>query len=359
MRKHYIDNIRIGTVLLVVLYHVIYMFNHIITAGVIGPVTSVHGQDVIQYLLYPWFMVILFIISGMSAKYYLENHSDKEFIRARTRKLLVPSTISLFVIGWLQGYFNMAISGAFSNIPDSVPGFVLYPIMVVSGVGVLWTLQVLWVVSLVLVLLRKIEKGRLLKIGAKANMVVLLLLGIVVWGAAQILNTPVICVYRFGIYGCAFLLGYYVFSEEAVTDRLKKYCIPLSAIAVALGIAYTYIYYGENYAEAPVVKCPLAIAYAWLMCLAIIGCMKRWGDKSNAFAAFCNKKSFGLYVFHYLALSATAYELTQHTALPGWSFYLIGLVAAYAGGLLCYEIIVRIPIVRWCVLGVKKEKKNV
>ena len=53
MRKHYIDNIRIGTVLLVVLYHVIYMFNHIITAGVIGPVTSVHGQDVIQYLLYP------------------------------------------------------------------------------------------------------------------------------------------------------------------------------------------------------------------------------------------------------------------------------------------------------------------
>lgn len=196
MRKHYIDNIRIGTVLLVVLYHVIYMFNHIITAGVIGPVTSVHGQDVIQYLLYPWFMVILFIISGMSAKYYLENHSDKEFIRARTRKLLVPSTIGLFVIGWLQGYFNMAISGAFSNIPDSVPGFVLYPIMVVSGVGVLWTLQVLWVVSLVLVLLRKIEKGRLLKIGAKANMVVLLLLGIVVWGAAQILNTPVICVYR-------------------------------------------------------------------------------------------------------------------------------------------------------------------
>ena len=104
------------------------------------------------------------------------------------------------------------------------------------------------------------------------------------------------------------------------------------------------------------VNCPLAIAYAWLMCLAIIGCMKRWGDKSNAFTAFCNKKSFGLYVFHYLALSATAYELTQHTTLPGWSFYLIGLVAAYAGGLLCYEIIVKFRLYAGACWESKREK---
>ena len=107
MRKHYIDNIRCVTVLLVVLYHVIYMFNSVITEGVVGPVSAFHGQDVIQYLLYPWFMVILFLISGMSAKYYLDTHSVKEFVRARTRKLLVPSTIGLLVTGWMQGYYNM------------------------------------------------------------------------------------------------------------------------------------------------------------------------------------------------------------------------------------------------------------
>lgn len=36
MRKSYIDNIRSLTILLVVLYHVIYMFNHVATDGVIG-----------------------------------------------------------------------------------------------------------------------------------------------------------------------------------------------------------------------------------------------------------------------------------------------------------------------------------
>ena len=87
MRKYYIDNIRWVTVLLVVVYHVIYMFNNVLSFGVIGPVTTFHGQDAVQYLLYPWFMVILFIISGMCSFYYLENHSSKEYIKARTRKL--------------------------------------------------------------------------------------------------------------------------------------------------------------------------------------------------------------------------------------------------------------------------------
>ena len=54
MRKVYIDNIRWITVALVVIYHVIYMFNHVATDGVIGPVTAFHGQDALQYLLYPW-----------------------------------------------------------------------------------------------------------------------------------------------------------------------------------------------------------------------------------------------------------------------------------------------------------------
>ena len=51
MRKYYIDHIRSFTILLVVIYHVIYIFNSVIRDGVIGPVTDFHGQDVVQYLL--------------------------------------------------------------------------------------------------------------------------------------------------------------------------------------------------------------------------------------------------------------------------------------------------------------------
>lgn len=353
MRKYYIDNIRSFTIILVIIYHIIYIFNSIITAGVIGPIANVPWLDALQYLLYPWFMLILFIISGMCSRFYLENHSNKEFLRARTKKLLVPSTIGLLVFGWIQGYFNMAISHALDFTTD-VPAPIMYLIMCVSGTGVLWTIQVMWILSLILLFIRKLEKDRLIKYGAKANILILILLGVIVWGSAQVLNTPVIAVYRFGIYGFGFLLGYYVFSHEEVTDCLKKYAVSLLVAALLLGVVYTCFTFGQNYAEAPAVNSPWAISYAWMMCLAMIGCFKKWGDGSNKISAFMAKKSFGLYIFHYPALSSTAYLLTKYTNLPAGIIYLMVTIAAFAGGLLLYEIISRIPFIRWCVLGIKR-----
>ena len=77
MRRHYLDNLRWATVLLVVLYHVIYMYNGVITAGVAGPFAPVQPQDAVQYLLYPWFMVLLFVVSGASARLALERQPPK------------------------------------------------------------------------------------------------------------------------------------------------------------------------------------------------------------------------------------------------------------------------------------------
>ena len=51
MRRHYLDNIRWITVGLVVLYHVIFMYNGVVTTGVIGPFWEVQYQDAVQYLL--------------------------------------------------------------------------------------------------------------------------------------------------------------------------------------------------------------------------------------------------------------------------------------------------------------------
>ena len=168
MRRHYLDNIRWITVGLVVLYHVIFMYNGVVTAGSDRLFWEVQYQDAVQYLLYPWFMVLLFLVSGMCARYYLEGHTDREFLAGRTRKLLVPSTIRLFVFWWIQGYFNMAFSHVFDQSWEKVPKAVEYLIMILSGVGILWYIQVLWVLSVLLVLLRKIEKDRLYAFGQKS-----------------------------------------------------------------------------------------------------------------------------------------------------------------------------------------------
>ena len=57
MRKTYLDNIKWITVVIVVIYHVIYMFNGIEVYGVIGPFADVQYQDAFQYIVYPWFML--------------------------------------------------------------------------------------------------------------------------------------------------------------------------------------------------------------------------------------------------------------------------------------------------------------
>ena len=48
-RKLYLDNIRWVTVVLVVIYHVIYMFNGVQPFGVIGPFRANQLQDCFQH----------------------------------------------------------------------------------------------------------------------------------------------------------------------------------------------------------------------------------------------------------------------------------------------------------------------
>ena len=59
VRKYYLDNIRWITVVIVVLYHVIYMYNAEGIPGVCGKITDLEVQyfDVFQYIVYPWFMM--------------------------------------------------------------------------------------------------------------------------------------------------------------------------------------------------------------------------------------------------------------------------------------------------------------
>ena len=355
MRKYYLDNIRWVTVMLVVLYHIIFMFNGVTTELVIGPFRPFQLQDGLQYLLYPWFMVLLFVVAGASSRYALEKQPPKQFLAARTRKLLVPSTIGLLVFQWIGGYVNMQVTG---GVLPPMPAPVRHLILSVSGTGVLWFIQMLWVYSVLLLLVYRLEKGRLYQATEHWGIWVLLLLAIPLWLAAQVLNTPLIPVYRFGIYGLAFFFGYFIFAHESVVKRLSSHWPVLTVATAVVGIAYTTFYFGRNYAVAPVVNSPFSVAYAWLGVLAMFALMKQFGNKTSQAAAWLSKHSFGLYVFHYIPMSAAALWICKANDLPALLSYLITGLAAFAGSWALYEVISRIPVVRWCVLGISGKVKN-
>lgn len=358
MRKDYLDNIRWVTIVLVVIYHVLYMFNSVITDGVVGPLKygATQPQDGIMYMLYPWFMVILFVVAGASSRYSLEKMTTKEFIKSRTNKLLVPSTIGLLAFQWIQGYYNMAIANAFSSMGASVPKVVLFFIMCLSGTGVLWFIQMLWLFSILLVLVRKIDKeDGFYNYCGNARILHLLLLTIPVVLSAKILNTPVVCVYRFGIYTFVFFVGYFVFSHEEVIQRLSKHWIWLSLLSINLGLAYTIIYFGENYATTPGVSRILAVTYGWITVLAVFALFRRFFNKKNEFAKYMTAKCWGIYIFHYLPISIEGYYLSRTSLENVWVAYLLCLVTAFAGSFVLYEIISKIPFFRWAVLGITKK----
>ena len=359
MRRKYLDNLRSITVLLVVLYHVFYIFNGSGVLGGVGPITEDRGADILLYLLYPWFMFLLFAVSGMSARYSLERRTHREFIRTETRKLLLPSTVGLFVFWWILGYFNVRFGGAFDH--TAVPLPIRYLIYSLSGTGPLWYIQMLWLFSVVLVLIRKLEKDRLYRLCEKIGIWLLLPLYFAVWGAAQILNTPVVVVYRFGFYGLAYLIGYFVFSHDAIIEKLKKLWLPLFLAAVAAEVAFTVLYFDVPYTDDAVLRSPLCCLCAWVTTLAALAVMKRWGDVENAFFAQIKKRSWGLYLFHYLPLAVCA-DVVYHAPFSPFVKYLLTAVCGFAGAIVLYEVLSRIPFVRTVVCGIGKEnirqKKN-
>lgn len=360
MRKSYLDNLRWVTVVLVVFYHVFYMYNAEGILGTLGKITDLEVQyfDLYQYIVYPWFMALLFIVSGISARYYIERHTGKEFIKSRTVKLLVPSTIGLFVFQFIQGYINVSFSEA-GYI--EAPGFVKYIIYCLSGIGVLWYIQMLWLFSLVIVLIKKIDKDRFWNICRKTPFWVLILIAVLFWGAGQLLNTPVIVSYRFGLYFLAYLLGYFVFSHDEVIEVTKRYFPLFAVIAVGLGTAFCIVYFGQNYADDPVYRSPLFLLYGWFGCVAMVGGFAKFFDFTNKFTKWMGSHSWGLYIFHYLGISMVALYLAKPGLVPAWGCYLLSTIAGFGLSYILYFVISKIPFFRWAVLGIskKKESKNV
>ena len=364
MRKHWIDNLRWVTVLLVLFYHVFYFYNN---KGVFGGVGGFGDypevpqyQDVVMYVLYPWFMPLMFLLAGVSARYALQKHSDKDWFKARTRKLLVPSTIGLLVFHWIVGYFNTVVA-AREGLFEGIPLVGKYLIMAVSGIGPLWFIQLLWLLCLVLLLIRLLDaKDKLWAWCGKANIITIIVIGgLLFWAGMQtMIQEPrpetldgLLNLYKPLFYLVPFLMGYFVFSHDEVQEQVTKFWKPLMAAAVIAGVVLTVTTFGENNTSPQYLGSPLNCFYGWLMCLAMMGWFNASFNHTNAFAGYMTRSSFGIYVVHYLVIASLGYTMKVYTQLPPVLMYLILTIAVFTLSPLLYEIIKRIPLIRWCVLG--------
>lgn len=89
MRKHYLDNIRFLTIFFVVIFHVYFYYNNIGTEAMFAGLKPYEGAvtfaGIYQYFVYPWFMLLLFVVAGISARYALEKRTERQFLKERKR----------------------------------------------------------------------------------------------------------------------------------------------------------------------------------------------------------------------------------------------------------------------------------
>ncbi len=363
-RKYFLDNIRWIVIMMVVIFHVFFYYNNVGTAPTFT--SRIPGMDsdgkypitfasIFQYSVYQWFMMLLFVVSGICSYYSIKSKGRKIFIKERFQKLIIPSTLGIALFWWLNGYL------LFDQYPvlNSIPVAARYFVYLFLGIGQFWFLHVLMFTSSILYILTGIDKrDRVRKFFTKmphtVNVVVLIFLVLPIWGSSQILNVPSVEMYRFGVYTVAFLAGYYIFSCDNVLASVKKIGPTCLALGVFLTVMYIREYYGVYYFIQPVLGQPECILSAWMMILGILGCSQYCLNFRNDFTSYMSKASFGLYVTHVFPLIlADKLLISVAPYVDVNMLYIISAVFGYGGGLVLYEWLKNIPVVNHILFGVK------
>ena len=98
MRRHDIDNLRWGMILLLFPFHAALVFG----GGEFGGFFVWLGRNIFLHafvtFVYPWFMSLLFVLAGVSAHYSLNKRTTAAFLSERVRKLLLPLLLGLLFL---------------------------------------------------------------------------------------------------------------------------------------------------------------------------------------------------------------------------------------------------------------------
>jgi hypothetical protein len=356
-RKHYIDNLRWMSVLLLFPYHIFMIYN---PWGenfyVKGP--ELHAPLTFNVVTWPWFMPLLFAVAGISTAYAMRKRSVGAYIKERVLKLLVPLAAGILLVipaqtyyaeryhnGYTGGYFAQYV--LFFTKPTDLTGYA-------GGFtpGHLWFILYLFAISLVAVpvmLLNKRCKLDRFDFG-KLPLPAIVLLVILPLAGSLVLD---IAGKSLGEYFAWFLLGYFVLSSENVQAKLEKrrfWLLGFGLACLALEVLWWF-----DIAILPIPGIFYGIfdrLYGWVIILALMGLGRRYLNISNRFTRYMSRSSFSVYVFHQTWVIAAAFYVFRLTDNAPAQMGLI-LLASVIATFVSFEICRRIPVTRF-LFAVKK-----
>lgn len=309
MRKHYIDNIRNFTILLLFPVHTFMVWNDFGSRFYIW-----EGENKILstciVLVTPWFTPMLFVLAGISARYSGQQCTKREFIAKRRRKLLLPFLSGMILLAPPQALYARKY---FDGYDGSYLGHLNYFFTHVTDFsgydgafspGHLWFILYLFLISMAALPLRRLLPYEKIQTAVgRLSVFTVLLFFLPVWVMYYIGNFGG---FSIGKNFMLYLIGYYVLSHDSVTGKLeqnRKWILGLWAAGMAAlaALYYRYSYYGDLWVNA----------IGWVSVLALLLLGKGFFDKQTKFTVSFNRASYPIYILHQPVLVALAYYVLQ------------------------------------------------
>ncbi len=353
MRKKYLDILRLLAVLWLVPFHTMMMYN---TWGegqyVLGVPLPAAGWFI--RLSYPWFMPLLFVIAGISARYSLQKRRPAQYAAERLFRIGLPLLTGILLINPFLAYIadvtNNGYSGGYlahygifftrwTDLSGYDGGF---------GFSHLWFLMYLVIIALAALPVYLVcQKFPRFMAGSGWPVALIIMLGVVQAQAEGLLN---IGGKSLAQYFVLFLTGLFALSHEEVQAKLEKFRFMFLLLALTSGAGYVMAIMQEWSGLAYDLTYFL---YGYVALLALLGFGRRHLNTKNKALVHAAAYSQLYYILHYLVLTAAAYLL-----MPRLSSVLLQIIVIIAVSfvltVLLSEAIACIPVVR-VLLGVKRQ----
>lgn len=349
MRKYYIDNLRNMTILLLFPVHTFMIWNDFGTKFYVWQGKNKILSTLI-ILVNPWFMPILFLLAGMSARYALQKRSYKEFVLQRINKLLIPFICGLiFLIPFQTLYARRFFYGYTGRLLPNLKYYFTH-LTDFSGYdgaftpGHLWFILFLFIISMFSLLLFRFIPYEKVENKLK-NMPVLLIV---------FLFIPVWLMYYLGNFGgfslgknlALFLIGYYFMSNDDIMEKMEASIKWLVSLGIAGTLVSVILYYNLSYYG------DLWINFiGWICVIDLLVLGKKFLNRKTKFTEYFNKASYPIYILHQSILVALAYyvvDMCDNFLLQVFCICLGSFVLT----VLAYEIIKLVPFIRK-IIGLK------
>jgi glucans biosynthesis protein C len=347
MRKNYLDNLRWSIVLLLFPFHVFMIYNNWGENFYIRQ-DSLFLPSLFNTLIWPWFMPSLFVISGISAFYSLENRGIRKFSIERVTKLFIPLFFGILLVIPVQTYYAERFHNGYQGRYLNQYKLFFTKITDLTGYsggftpGQLWFILYLFIISMITIPLIQILKRVKFKSSKSLPFA-----GIILAGFLPLLGKPFLSIggksiFEYMIY---YLLGFYLLRNDEVTGKIQKYQVLLYSSCLFFMMCYIVFCEKKIYRINEVLYYVVYQMYSWTFILSALAIYKRKMDFRNTLTEYFSKSSFPVYLFHQSAIICCAYYIVQLRCPPQLHIIVI-LFASIILTFCVYEITKRIKLFR-------------